>query len=125
MTYFKINGHDYSKYVNSLKVSKQAIYKSATNASGNTVVKYINTKRDFSVGIIPLDDAAMKTLQADINSFRVTISYRDPDTNTLIENVKCIIPLNEVEYYTIQADKVMYKAFLLTITELQGGDIND
>lgn len=118
MTYFKINGHDYSKYVNSLKVSKQAIYKSATNASGNTVVKYINTKRDFSVGIIPLDDAAMKTLQADINSFRVTISYRDPDTNTLVENVKCIIPLNEVEYYTIQADKVMYKAFLLTITEL-------
>lgn len=118
MAYFKINGHDYSQYVNSLKVSKQVIYKSAINAAGNTVVKYVNTKRNFIVGIIPLDAAAMTALQADLNSFKVSISYRDPDTNELIENVNCIIPVNEVEYYTIQADKVLYKAFLLTIVEL-------
>lgn len=118
MAYFKINGNDYSKYVNSLKVTKKAIYKSATNAAGNTVVKYISTKRDFTVGIIPLDAASMAALQADLNSFKVSISYRDPDTNELVENVNCIIPVNEVEYYTIQADKVLYKAFLLTIMEL-------
>lgn len=118
MAYFKINNHDYSMYVNQLKIDKQAIYKSATNAAGNTVVKYINTKRTFSVGIIPLDDAAMASLQADISNFKVFISYRDPATNELIENVSCIIPLNQVEYYTIQVNKVMYKAFTLTIQEL-------
>lgn len=118
MAYFKINGNDYSKYVNSLKVTKKVIYKSATNAAGNTVVKYVTTKRDFTVGIIPLDSAAMAALQVDLNSFQVSISYRDPDTNELVENVSCIIPVNEVEYYTIQADKVLYKAFLLTIIEL-------
>lgn len=118
MAYFKINGTDYSKYVSGLKVGKTAIYKSATNAAGNTVVKLINIKRTLTVTIIPLDDVAMAALQKDIGSFKVSISYRDPDTNELAENVNCIIPVNEVEYYTIQADKVMYKAFLLTITEL-------
>ena len=118
MSYFKINNNDYSTFVSSFKISRQAIYKTATNAAGNTVVKYINTKRTFTVGIIPLDAAAMASLQADINDFKVTISYRDPETNALIENVSCMIPLNEVEYYTIQADKVQYKAFILTIIEL-------
>ena len=118
MNYFKINDNDYSTFVNSFKISKQDIYKTATNAAGNTVVKYINTKRTFTVGIIPLDSAAMANLQSDMNSFQVKVSYRDPETNALIENVNCIIPLNEVEYYTIQADKVQYKAFLLTIIEL-------
>ena len=118
MAYFKINGNDYSMYVNQLKVNKQVTYKSATNASGNTIVKYVTTKRNFSVGIIPLDDAAMAKLQADISKFKVSISYRDPETNALVENVSCIIPLDEVEYYTIQANKVQYKGFLLTIQEL-------
>lgn len=118
MAYFKINNNDYSMYVNQLKVDKQVIYKSATNAAGNTVVKYVNTKRSFTVGIIPLDNAAMKRLQSDISQFQVSISYRDPEDGTLTENVQCIIPIDEVEYYTIQADKVMFKAFTLTIQEL-------
>lgn len=118
MAYFKINNHDYSMYVNTLIVTKKPIYKSATNAAGNTVVKYIATKRTFTVGIIPLDAAAMAALQADLNAFQVTVDYRDPETNTLVEDVKCIIPINEVEYYTIQAEKVMYKSFLITIQEL-------
>ena len=118
MSYFKINNNDYSMYVNQLKVDKQVIYKSATNAAGNTVVKYINTKRSFTVGIIPLDSTVMANLQNDISQFKVTISYRDPHTNDLVENVNCIIPINEVDYYTIQVNKVMYKAFTLTIQEL-------
>ena len=118
MAYFRINNNDYSMYVSDLMVSKKPTYKSATNAAGNTVVKYITTKRTFTVGIIPLDDAAMSTLQKDLNAFQVTVDYRDPETNTLVEGVKCIIPINEVEYYTIQADKVMYKSFLITIQEL-------
>lgn len=118
MAYFKINNNDYSMYVSDLIITKKPIYKSATNAAGNTVVKYITTKRTFTVRIIPLDSASMAGLQADLNLFQVNISYRDPETNALVENVKCIIPINEVEYYTIQADKVMYKALLITIQEL-------
>lgn len=118
MAYFKINGHDYSMYVSSLKVSKAALYKSAINAAGNTVVKYLNTKRTFTVGIIPLDSAAMASLQRDVSGFKVNISYRDPETNSLIEGVPCYIPVDDVEYYTVQAGNVMYKNFILTIIEL-------
>lgn len=124
MAYFKINDNDYSLYVNQLKISKQAIYKSAVNAAGNTVVKYVNTKRTFTVGIIPLEADVMAALQTDISQFQALVTYRDPETNELIEDVKCMIPINEVEYYTIQIDstthteKVKYKAMLLTIIEL-------
>lgn len=118
MAYFKINGNDYSLYVNQLKIDKTAIYKSATNSAGNTIVRYINTKRSFTVGIIPLNDTVMAALQNDISAFTVSISYRDPKTNKLVENVSCIIPNDGVEYQTIQANKVMYKAFTLVIQEL-------
>ena len=118
MSYFKLNGNDYSMYVNQLKITKTPIYKSATNAAGNTIVKYITTKRSITVGIIPLDDTTMKDLQTDIDKFEVTMSYRDPSTNALTENVKGIIPVNDVEYYTIQADNVKYKGFLIIIQEL-------
>ena len=118
MSYFKINGHDYSLYVNQLKVDKKAIYKSATNSSGNTVVNYITTKRSLTVGIIPLNDIAMVALQNDISAFNVTVSYRDPQTNILVENINCIIPLNSVEYHSIRAGNVLYKAFTIVIEEL-------
>lgn len=118
MAYLKLNNHDYSKCVSTLKISKQATYKSQANAAGNLTVKYITTKRTFTVGIIPLDAEAMAALQSDLTQFFVNVSYRDPETNELIENVKCILPLNEVEYYTVQADRVLYKAFLLTLQEM-------
>lgn len=118
MAYFKINGNDYSACVSQLKVSNQVIYKSVQNAAGNTVAKYVATKRVFTVGFIPLDSSVMAGLHKDMNNFKVTVSYREPSTNTLVENVQCIIPLNEVEYYTIQADNVMYKPFVLTLQEL-------
>ncbi len=116
--YFKINNHDYSMYVNKLQVTKKHNYKEATTAAGNKVVKYINSKRKITVGIIPLDADAMATLLTDINSFQVSISYRDPETNTLVENVQCIIPTHAPEYFTIRADKVTYKALTLQIEEL-------
>ena len=118
MAYFKINGTDYSTYVNKLKVAREHIYKGMTNATGNLLVKYVNTKRIIEVGIIPLDSAAMKQLQADINQFKVTISYLDPETGELEENVSCIIPQNSVEYYTVRAGNTSFKAFSLSIKEL-------
>jgi len=119
MAYFlKINGNDYSMYVNKLMIGLEHNYKSMTTAGGNTLVKYVNTKRTFEVGIIPLDDTTMQQLLADVNGFTVRLSYREPETNALVENVSCIIPSNIVEYYTIQADNVKYKAFTIQLKEL-------
>ena len=118
IAYFKINGVDYSKYVNQLKVESAAAYNAQTNAAGNTVVDLINKKRTIEVGIIPLDSAAMIELQAAIDAFNVSISYRCPKTGELAENINCIIHANNVDYYTIQAGKVMFNAFSLTFTEL-------
>lgn len=118
MNYFKIGDTDYSIYVNELKVNKEANYNAQTNAAGNTVVDYINAKRTIEVGIIPLDSAAMVRLQEAIDAFSVSISFRNPKTGVLEENINCIIPTNSVEYYTIQVNKVMYKAFTLKFIEL-------
>ena len=118
MAYFKIDNVDFSHCVNELKVKTHNNYVAQTNAAGNTVVDYINQKRVITVGIIPLNDADMAALQNAINDFNVSISFRNPKTNVLEENLNCIIPEDEVEYYTIQANKVMYKAFTLKFTEL-------
>ena len=118
MSYFKIGDIDLSQYINELKVERQVNYSAQTNAAGNTVVDMINAKRTIEVGIIPLDGAAMVAIQNAINAFNVSISFRNPATNALEENVNCIIPSNGVDYYTIQADKVLYKAFSLQFIEL-------
>lgn len=118
MEYLKINGKDFSQYVNELKVGKTANYNAQTNAAGNTVVDYINKKHIVEVGFIPLDGAEMLALQQEIDAFNVSLSFRNPLTNEIVENVNCIIPESNVEYYTIQVNKVMYKAFTLTFTEL-------
>ena len=118
MAFLKINNTDYSNIVNSLKVKKTANYTSQTNAAGDTVVDYINSKRELEVGIIPLDADKMRALQQAIAAFSVSVSFLDPDTNTLAENVACIIPNAEPEYYTIQVNNVSFKAFTITIKEL-------
>lgn len=118
MAYFKIGGTDFSHVVSALKVSKAANYNAQTNAAGNTVVDYINAKRTIEVGIIPVDDAAMRQLKAAISAFSVAISFRNPDTGELAENVACICPDSEADYYTIQPGRVSYKAFTLTFVEL-------
>lgn len=118
MAYFKIGDTDYSMYANGLKVNKSHKYNSQTNAAGDTVVDYVNAKRTIEVGIIPLDSATMIALQADIDKFDVSISFRNPITGALEEDVKCIIPSNGVDYYTIQQDKVMFKTFTIKFIEL-------
>lgn len=118
MEYFKINGRDYSMYVNELKVNTEANYNAQTNAAGDTVTDYINSKRVIEVGIIPVDNAAMIHLQNHIEGFNCSITFLNPVTGALEENVNCIIPSNEVEYYTVQINKVMYKAFNLSFIEL-------
>ena len=62
MSYFKIGNNDYSIYTNELKIDKEANYNMQTNAAGDSVVDYINSKRVIEVGVIPVDDTAMAKL---------------------------------------------------------------
>ena len=117
MAYFMINNNDYSAYCNALNVKKEVVYNVQTNAAGDSVVDYINAKREIEVGIIPINDTIMAQLQADLDLFNVSISFRNPKTNAL-ESVDVIIPETEIEYYTIQTKKVMYNEFKLTFIEL-------
>ena len=118
MTYFKMNGMDFSYCVNGLNIKNKASYNAQTNAAGDTIVDYINHKRTIEVGIIPVDEKEMRALQTIIKNLNVSISYMDPRTGELVENVNCILPENNVEYYTIQANKVLFKAFKLKFIEL-------
>lgn len=117
MAYFKIDGIDYSSSVNELKVGNEANYNAQTNAAGNTVVDYINTKRIIEVGIIPLNETALASLTSAIDNFNVSITFLNPKTNSL-ETINCIIPTSNIEYYTIRVGKVMSKAFTLQFIEL-------
>lgn len=117
-TYFKINDIDFSKYVNELNVETAANYNAQTNAAGDTVVDLINKKRTIEVGIIPLNSVAMKELLEAVDGFNVSISFRNPLTSKLEENVDCIIPSTGIEYTTIQVNKVLFKDFTLQFIEL-------
>jgi hypothetical protein len=118
MEYFKIGEKDFSHIVSNLTIKTIVNYNAQTNAAGNRVVDFINKKRQIEVGVIPLKDGDMLKLLQAISAFGVAISFRNPNTNALEENVACIIDENEIDYYTIQKDKVMYNAATLTFTEL-------
>jgi hypothetical protein len=118
LAYFKIGENDYSMYVSELKVSRATTFRAQTNAAGNTVVDNSNGKLTIEVGIIPLDDEVMKKILSDIYNFEVYITFLNPLTGDLESGLHCIIPTNQVEYYTIRANKVQFKAFNLTFTEL-------
>lgn len=117
MTYFKINGYDFSQYVNKLEVQTNHMYNAKTNAMGNTAVKYITSKKVITVGIIPLNESSLRSLVKELNRFQVTLSYRDPETGSL-DTTKCIVPTNNISYYSIRADKVQTKAFNIVFEEL-------
>lgn len=118
MAYLKINGVDYSKYVNQLTIATAHNYNAQTNAAGHTIVDYVNAKRTITVGFIPLTSEAMAPLKTAIDSFNVSLSFRNPNTGAMEENINCIIPESEIDYYTIQVNKVMYKTFTVSFIEL-------
>ena len=117
MEYLKINGVDFSNICKELNVNREVNYNSQTNAAGNSVVEYINAKRVIEIGIIPISDATMLTLLAEIEKFNIQLSFRNPRTNTL-ETINCIVPTNGIEYFTIQSNKVMYNEMTFECIEL-------
>lgn len=117
MDYLAINGVDFSAFVNTLKVATEANYNAQTNAAGNTVVDYINSKRIIEVGFIPMDNTELYNLFDNLPNIVATLTVLDPKTMG-VTDVVCLCPADEIEYYTIQPTKVMYKPFTLTFTEL-------
>jgi hypothetical protein len=117
MEYFFINNIDLSSIVNSLVVSEQVNYTSQTNANGDTIADYINSKKVVKVGIIPITTETTTYLKSLVGQFDTTIKYLDPDTNELHE-IECILPQKEFTYYTIKNNVSLLKQFELTFYEL-------
>lgn len=116
--FFKINNNDYSMYVNKLQVATEHFYQHKSSAGGADRITYKYKRRTIEVGIIPLNDAAMKNFLADVDQFRVSVSFRDPSTNRITEDMTCIIPSHIVDYYTIQVGNVKYQAFTVVLKEV-------
>lgn len=117
MAYLKVNNVDFSPYTSGLQIDNSVNYISQTNASGDMVVDKLKQKKSITATIIPVDINVMKTLQAEIEKFSVTVSFLSPTTGQLM-TANCIIPDNSVSYYTIQTDNVLTQAVTLTFTEL-------
>lgn len=114
--YFKVDDTDLSNYVSSLKITTKHNYSAQTNASGDRVVDYLNSKRKIEVEIIPLEENDFRVVLSAIK-FNSVISYRNPATGELI-TANCVIDNNDVAYFTIQQNRVMYKKMKLTYNEL-------
>lgn len=117
MTYFKSNNTDLSAYVSGLRVVENDDYVEHKNALGTKRVDYINKKREIEVTFIPLKSSDMITLLSKI-SFQNTISFLNPNTGVLENNVNTIVDNKNISYYTIQSNKVMFNEITIVFKEL-------
>lgn len=117
--YFKINNIDFSNLVSGLKVGYETLVsdKSGRNANGDTVIDVINTKRKVYVTFRHMTDIEMNELLRAIKDYVVTVTVRNPATNTMID-LTTYTGTPEPEYYTIQDTLVVYKPMSLNFIEL-------
>lgn len=118
MEFLKLNGVDFGGMVNRLNVKTAHNYTAQTNAAGNTVVDRINAKRTIEVGFRPLNLEEMRRLQSQTSAFSVLVSFLDPATGALAQDVLCINAEAPTEYYTIQDGFVLFNEFTLEFQEL-------
>lgn len=117
MAYFMINGIDFSDCVCGLKITNNSTYNAQTNAAGNTVIDYINTKRTLEVSFIALDSFRMFELGMELYNLECDITYMDALEDCPME-MHAILPSKTIEYYSLSAGNKRVKAFTLTFTEL-------
>lgn len=119
MTYFTINGKDFSHLVKGLKVGYETLVSedSGRNAAGDTVLDIINRKVKLYVTFRPMDGSDMSSLLSEIGPYVVSVGYRDSKTNT-IQTVTCYHGTPEPEYYWILNNKVLYKEFSFNFIEM-------
>ena len=117
MTYFKINGKDFSELVAGLKIGYEVLVaeNSGRNANGDTVLDVINRKRKIYVSLRHTTIQEMKEFLAAVEPYVVNIEYLDAKTNTL-QHATTYIGTAEPEYYNIS--KSLYKPMNLNFIEM-------
>ena len=117
--YFRVNGIDLSHLVSGLKVGYETLVSenSGRNANGDTVIDVVNTKRKVYVSFRYMTNAEMTTLLSAINDYVVSVDFRNPATNALM-NITAYTGTPEPDYYTIQENMVVFKPMNLNFIEL-------
>lgn len=120
MTYFKIGDTDFSNLVSGMRCGFEVLLSenSGRNASGNIVVDIVNRKDKIYLTTKYLTEDEMFSFLSAISSFVVKISYYNPRTKTIKNDVECYIGTPEPEFYTLQDNKVIYKPLQLNFIEL-------
>ena len=119
MTYLKINGIDYSQYVNKLSITTKQKYDARENTGGTLMPKYKAQKRNIQVGLRPLDASRAAPLIASIcgaRSMNVSVQFLDPATDS-ISTADCMVPANTVDYQWINNNGTLLKAITFTCEE--------
>ena len=119
MSYLTINSVDVSNLVSGLKVGYETLVSedSGRNANGDTVLDIINRKAKIYVTFRPMDGSEMTKLLNSFSDYVVSVSFRDPKTNT-IKTIQAYTSTPEPDYYWIHNNQVLYKSFNLNFIEL-------
>lgn len=105
--------------VSALKVGYETLVSdsSGRNAAGDTVIDIINKKVKLYVTFRHTTGAEMQGLLDAIKDYQVSASYLDPVTGEL-KTISAYTGTPEPEYYTIQANHIIYKPMALNFIEL-------
>lgn len=120
MVYFKIGTTDFSSYVSSLKVGYETLLsdKSGRNASGNNVIDVVNKKYKVYVTFKPLTRTEMSALMNKLDNYVMDISFMNPKTGNIVNNVNCYVSTPEPEFYRmISNSKMLYKPMSVNFIE--------
>lgn len=114
-----INGVDVSNLVQGMKVGYETLVSedSGRNAAGDTVIDIINRKIKVYVTFRPMDGNDMSKLLRAIESYVVSVSFRDSKTNAT-KTITAYTGSPTPEYYWVLGNKTLYKAFDLNFIEL-------
>jgi uncharacterized protein YbbC (DUF1343 family) len=117
--YLTINDVDYSHLVSGLKVGYETLVSddSGRNAAGDTVIDVINKKVKVYVTLRHTFEEEMRSFLNAIEDYVVQIKFLDTKTNAL-KQITCYTGTPEPEYYTIQANKIIYKPMNINFIEL-------
>lgn len=117
--YFKINNKDFSYLVSGMKVGYETLVSdnSGRNAAGNTVIDVINRKVKVYLTLRHTTQTEMKEFLSAITDYVVNVSVLNPETGALT-TFQTYIGTPEPEYYTIQAQTVIFKPMTLNFIEL-------
>ena len=119
MAYLKVNGVDFSNMVAGLKVGHETLVsdKSGRNANGDSFIDVVNKKYKIYVTLRHTFDDEMKSFLDAIDSYVVSVEFRNPKTQTLT-TITAYTGTPEPEYFTIQANRILYKPLSLNFIEL-------